>query len=120
MIDVSKVELTMKEKFPAFRYFRPANCLLSSGRVLAVEPEPKSLAEFDLDLDLDLFSHVYHEMPAAVFLLYDDAQACVLNKPANSYTVCVVEGSAPSTYFADYFDLTPAEVEEVNAFFAED
>lgn len=119
MIDVSKVELTMKEKFPAFRYFRPANCLLSSGRVLAVEPEPKSLAEFDLDLDL--FSPVYHEtMPAAVFLLYDDAQACVLNKPANSYTVCVSAGTAPSTYFADYFGLTPAEVEDVNTFFAED
>ncbi len=114
MIDVSKVELTMKEKIPAFRYFRPANCLLSSGRVLAVEPEPKWLAEFDS------FSPVYHKMPAAVFLLYDDAQACVLNKPANSYTVCVSEGTAPSTYFADYFGLTPAEVEDVNAFFTKD
>lgn len=58
---------------------------------------------------------------AAVFLIYDDAQAYIRAEPADSVSgVCLVEGESVGTYLADYFDLTPAEAEDVNAFFAKD
>lgn len=58
---------------------------------------------------------------AAVFLIYDDAQAYIRAEPADSVSgVCLVEGEPVGTYLADYFDLTPAEAEDVNAFFAKD
>lgn len=118
----SKDELTMKEDLPNFRHFAPARCLLSSGRVLAVKPDTEPL--FEIDSDLAMFSLAYcvaANAAAAAFFVYDDVQDYELDTPANSVCgECLLESEAVGTYLADYFDLTPTEVEEVNAFFAED
>lgn len=112
----------MKEDLPDFRHFVPARVLLSSGRVLAVEADTEPF--FETDSELALFSLAYcaaANAAAAVFLIYDSAQAYVLAAPADSISgVCLVENDAVGTYLADYFDLTPAEVDEVNEFFTED
>lgn len=44
----------MKEDIPDFRHFAPARVLLSSGRVLAVEPDTEPF--FEPDSELALFS----------------------------------------------------------------
>ena len=44
----------MKEDLPDFRHFAPARCLLSSGRVLAVNPDVEPF--FQPDSDLAAFS----------------------------------------------------------------
>lgn len=112
----------MKEDLPDFHHFTPARCLPSSGRVLAVKPDAEPF--FQLDSDLAAFSPAYcaaANAAAAVFLIYDDAQAYIRAEPADSVSgVCLVEGEFVDTYLADYFDLTPAEAEDVNAFFAKD
>lgn len=47
----------MKEDIPDFRHFAPARVLLSSGRVLAVEPDTEPF--FEPDSELALFSLAY-------------------------------------------------------------
>lgn len=112
----------MKKDLPDFRHFAPARVLLSSGRVLTAEPDIEPL--FGTDSELALFSLAYCEAAnaaAAVFLVYDDSRDYVRDEPADSVCgVCLLEGDAVGTYLADYFDLTPAEADDVNAFFAKD
>lgn len=75
----------MKEDLPDFRHFAPARCLLSSGRVLAVKPDAEPF--FQPDSDLAAFSPAYcaaANAAAAVFLIYDDAQAYIRAEPADS------------------------------------
>lgn len=112
----------MKEDLPDFRHFAPARVLPSSGRVLAVEPDTEPF--FQMDSDLAAYSLAYcaaANAAAAVFLIYDDAQAYVCADPADSVSgVCLLENEAVGAYLADYFDFTPAEAEDVTAFFAKD
>lgn len=112
----------MKEDLPAFRHFASSRVLLSSGRVLAVKPDTEPLIAIDSELALPSPAYcAAANAAAAVFFVYDDAQAYVLAAPADSVSgVCLLESEAVGTYLADYFDLTPAEVDEVNEFFAED